>query len=162
LAIFLQRSAINRHSSIGSERPQSTTATRPSAITIVLIDIIPTHTIPAVATDRLKPSWYYILLSLAAADRHGLGVAREVLALSDGQVRLWPASLYGALEDLCDRGWIEELTDPRRRPPDDSERKRFYRITRAGRAAAATETERLAALVRIARSRVKPRTGETS
>jgi DNA-binding PadR family transcriptional regulator len=111
---------------------------------------------------RLKPAWYYILLSLASVDRHGLAVAREVLTLSDGQVRLWPASLYGALEDLCDRGWIEEVTDPRRRPQDESERRRYYRITRAGRAAAASETERLAALVRVARSRVKPRTGETS
>ena len=69
--------------------------------------------------------------------------------------------LYGALEDLCDRGWIEELTDARRRP-DDSERKRYYRLTRAGRAVAAGETERLAVLVRVARARVKPRTGETS
>ncbi len=113
------------------------------------------------AGTTLKTTWYYILLSLASADRHGLGVAREVLALSDGQLRLWPAMLYGALEDLCDRGWIEELTDARRRP-DDSERKRYYRITRAGRAAAAAETNRLASLVRIARARVKPRTGESS
>ena len=109
----------------------------------------------------LKTPWYYILLSLASADRHGLAVAREVLSLSEGQVRLWPAMLYGALEDLSDRGWIDEVTDARRRP-DDSERKRYYRITRAGRAAAAAETTRLAALVRVARARVKPRTGETS
>lgn len=111
----------------------------------------------------LKTTWYYILLSLAETDRHGLAVAREVLILSDGQVRLWPATLYGALEDLTDRGWIEELTDPKKRPQaDESERKRYYRLTRPGRTAAASETERLANLVRIARSRVKPRTGETS
>jgi DNA-binding PadR family transcriptional regulator len=108
----------------------------------------------------LKTTWYYILLSLAPTDRHGLAVAREVLALSDGQVRLWPAMLYGALEDLSDRGWIEEVNDARR--PDESERKRYYRITRAGRAAAAAETNRLASLVRVARARVKPRAGETS
>lgn len=109
----------------------------------------------------LKISWYYILLSLASADRHGLAIAREVLSLSEGQLRLWPAMLYGALDDLSDRGWIEELTDPRRRPPDGSERKRYYRITRAGRAAAAAETDRLAGLVRVARARVKTRSGET-
>jgi DNA-binding PadR family transcriptional regulator len=111
--------------------------------------------------QSLKTTWYYILLSLASGDRHGLAVAREVLALSDGQVRLWPAMLYGALEHLSDRGWIEEVIDARRRP-DESERKRYYRITRAGRAAAATETNRLASLVRVARARVKPRAGETS
>jgi DNA-binding PadR family transcriptional regulator len=117
---------------------------------------------PPVAGPSLKLSWYYILLSLASADRHGLAIAREVLSLSDGQVRLWPAMLYGALEDLSDRGWIEEVTDARRRPPDESERKRYYRLTRAGRAAAATETDRLACLVRVARARVKTRAGETS
>jgi PadR family transcriptional regulator, regulatory protein PadR len=113
-------------------------------------------------SDAMKTAWYYILLSLAGADRHGLAVARDVLSLSDGQLRLWPAMLYGALEDLAHRGWIEELTDPRRRPSDESERKRYYRITRAGRAAVAAETTRLAGLVRIARARVKPRTGETT
>jgi DNA-binding PadR family transcriptional regulator len=113
------------------------------------------------AGTSLKLSWYYILLSLASADRHGLAIAREVLSLSEGQLRLWPAMLYGALEDLSDRGWIEELTDSRRRPPDESERKRYYRITRAGRAAAAVETDRLAGLVRVARARVKTRAGET-
>ena len=112
-------------------------------------------------STSLKVSWYYILLSLASADRHGLAIAREVLSLSEGQLRLWPAMLYGALEDLADRGWIEELTSDRQRP-DDSERKRYYRLTRAGRAAAAAETDRLAGLVRVARSRVKPRAGETS
>ena len=111
----------------------------------------------------LKPPVYYILLSLAAGDRHGLAIAREVLMLSDGRVRLWPATLYGALEALSRRGWIEELDEERRRRlDDDSDRKRYYRITRAGRAAAAAETERLAALVRLARQRVKPRTGESS
>jgi DNA-binding PadR family transcriptional regulator len=118
------------------------------------------------SVDRLlplKPKVLHILLALADGPRHGYSIMQEVAACSDGQVRLWPATLYGALEDLVDRGWIEELTHPRQRPQaDDSERKRYYRITRPGRVAAAAETERLANLVRIARSRVKPRTGETS
>ena len=45
----------------------------------------------------LKPRHYYILLALAETDRHGLSIAREVGTLSDGQVRLWPATLYGSL-----------------------------------------------------------------
>jgi DNA-binding PadR family transcriptional regulator len=110
----------------------------------------------------LKTPWYYILVALAAGDRHGLAIAREVLALSDGLVRLWPATLYGALEELCDCRWIEELDEARGRPAEESERRRYYRITRAGRAAVTAETERLAGLVRIARSRVKARTGEMS
>ena len=110
----------------------------------------------------LKTSSYYILLALAASDLHGQGIAREVLTLSDGRLRLWPAMLYGALEDLSDRGWIEELHTRTGRPADESERRRYYRITRAGRAAAASETRRLAELVRVARSRIKARPGESS
>jgi DNA-binding PadR family transcriptional regulator len=109
----------------------------------------------------LKTHWYYMLLSLSAEDRHGLAIARDVESLSDGRVRLWPASLYGSLTELCDRGWIDELTDGRR-PSEESERLRFYRLTRAGRAVLDAETRHLAALVRTARTRVKPRMRESS
>ena len=112
-------------------------------------------------SDGVKGRAFFILVALASEDRHGLGIAREVLAFSDGRVRLWPATLYGTLADLCDRGWIEELTQSRR-PADESERKHYYRLTRVGRAVLAAETDRMASLVRLARARVKPRPGETS
>ena len=111
---------------------------------------------------QLKPHWYYILLALADGERHGLAIAREVRTLSDGGVTLWPAMLYGSLEDLADRGWIEAIDDAKQRLLADSDRKRVYRLTRAGRAVANAETERLAALVHVARARVKRRAGETS
>lgn len=104
----------------------------------------------------LKTSWFYILLALAAGDSHGLGIARDVQALSDGRVRLWPATLYGALEELCDRGWIVELSEPQR-PADESEKRRYYRLTRLGRSVVSAETDRLAGLVRAARTRIRPR-----
>lgn len=107
----------------------------------------------------LRTSWFYILVALAGEDLHGLGIARDVLALSDGRVRLWPATLYGAIEDLADRGWIAELDEPRR-PADESERKRYYRLTRAGRAALTAETERMAGVVRVARNRIQTRAGQ--
>jgi DNA-binding PadR family transcriptional regulator len=111
------------------------------------------------AEKGLKPALYYILLSLADEDRHGLAIARDVQALSDGTVRLWPATLYGSLEDLLDRGWILELDDAGGRPAEESERRRYYRITRTGRLAAGAETDRLADLVRRARARVRQRPG---
>ena len=110
----------------------------------------------------MKNRVYLILLALADADLHGLGIARAVQELSDGQTRLWPASLYGTLDELTESGWIEELDDPGQRPADESEKKRFYRLTRAGHRALAVETERLAALVKIAKSRLKPRAGDLS
>jgi len=111
------------------------------------------------ATDRpLKAHWFYILLALSQGDRHGLAIAREVQSLSDGRVRLWPATLYGSLEELRARRWIDEASDPR--PESDSERKRYYRLTRAGRQVLTAEAAHLGRVARLARSRARPREAE--
>jgi len=107
------------------------------------------------ADHTLKQAWFYILLALGDGDRHGLAIARDVQTLSGGAVRLWPATLYGSLDDLRARKWIEELPD---HPEDQSERKRYYRLTRAGRLVLTDEAERLARLSRLARARA--RTGD--
>jgi DNA-binding PadR family transcriptional regulator len=101
--------------------------------------------------QSMKAHWYHILLSLAGGARHGLAIARDVRQSSHGGIRLWPATLYGSLEELSDLGWIEEIDDESRRP-DASERKRYYGITRSGRTALNAETQRLADLVRLARA----------
>jgi len=103
------------------------------------------------AAETLKPHLFYILLALADGERHGLAIARDVQSLSSGGVRLWPATLYGSLDDLRSRKWIEELPE---HPEDESERKRYYRLTRTGRAALNDEAERLARLARLARTRL--------
>ncbi|HUH13321.1 MAG TPA: helix-turn-helix transcriptional regulator [Longimicrobiales bacterium] len=102
----------------------------------------------------MKRHWFYILLSLAASDRHGSDIVRDVLELTDQALRLWPATLYGSLEELRTKGWITELDHPRERPEGASERLRFYRITDAGRRALAAETGRLAGVVDRARQRL--------
>ena len=107
------------------------------------------------ADAALKPHFFYILLALADGERHGLAIAREVQELSDRRVRLWPATLYGSLDELRSRRWIEELED---HPQDESERRRYYRLTRAGRHVLTDEAERLGRLARLARARV--RTGD--
>jgi DNA-binding PadR family transcriptional regulator len=107
------------------------------------------------ATDARKPHLFYILLALAGDDRHGLAIARDVQALSGGHVRLWPATLYGALDELRSRRLIEELPE---HPEDASERRRYYRLTEAGRAALTEEADRLRRLARLAKARV--RTGD--
>jgi len=104
------------------------------------------------ADPSLKPHWFHILVALADGDRHGLAIAREVQALSDGAVRLWPATLYGSLDELSTRGWIEELPE---HPEEESERRRYYRITRAGRVVLTDEADRLGRLARIAKARVR-------
>lgn len=112
----------------------------------------------AAAPAALKARHYHVLLALAAGARHGLAIARDAEQLSDGTVRLWPATLYGTLDELLDRGLIHELDEP---PAEASERKRFFSLTRTGHAALADETNRLAAVVRVARARIR-RTGTVS
>ena len=104
--------------------------------------------------DPVKRHWFYILLSLAGADRHGSDIMRDVLELTDQGLRLWPATLYGSLEELREKGWIAELEEPRERPAGASERLRFYRITEAGSRALGAETRRLEEVVERARTRL--------
>jgi PadR family transcriptional regulator PadR len=111
-----------------------------------------------VYNTAMKTREYYLLLAVAGGARHGLAVAREVERLSESALRLWPATLYGTLDELAERGWIAEIEHP---PAGESERKRFYALTKAGRQALASETERLASVVKVARARLK-RAGEVS
>jgi DNA-binding PadR family transcriptional regulator len=94
----------------------------------------------------VKLQIFHILLAVADESRHGSGIVRAVLHQTDGKLRLWPATLYGALEELTGMGWLEEVTDPAQRPRGESERKRFYRITSLGARVLADEAERLRAL----------------
>jgi DNA-binding PadR family transcriptional regulator len=106
----------------------------------------------------VKTHWFHILLSLAGEPRYGSAIRDDVQRISDGGVRLWPATLYGSLEELLERGWIDEL--PEADQPDERQgRERFYRLTRAGRTALEDELGRLEELAGLARSRLS---GETA
>ncbi len=76
----------------------------------------------------MKPHWFFILLSVSAAPRYGTAIQDDVRELSDGSVRLWPATLYGSLEELVEQKWLEEVPEDKR-PEGISGRERFYRIT---------------------------------
>lgn len=96
----------------------------------------------------LTPAVLHILLSLADGSRHGLGIVQDVEDATDGRVRLGPGTLYGTLKRLVDSGLIVESRD---RPDDDDPRRRYYRLTPLGRRAAELESERLEAILAIAR-----------
>jgi DNA-binding PadR family transcriptional regulator len=101
----------------------------------------------------MKPHWFLILLSVSAAPRYGTAIQDDVRELSGGGVRLWPATLYGSLEELVEQGWLEEIADDER-PARISGRERFYRITRAGRVVLEHEAARLESLAHAARMRL--------
>lgn len=98
----------------------------------------------------LPAAAFHILLALSAGDCHGYGIIQDVQARTAGALRLSPGTLYRTIQRLLEEGLIEEPRKPSRSSPDP--RRRYYRITPFGTAVARAETERLADLVRLARS----------
>ena len=84
----------------------------------------------------LTESTYYILLSLCSP-QHGYGIMQQTEEMSRGRVRLAAGTLYGALNTLCDKGWIIQL------PVDAGSRKKEYKLTESGLNVLKTELKRL-------------------
>lgn len=97
----------------------------------------------------LKPKVLHVLLTLADGPRHGYSIMQEVAARTDGQVRLWPAALYGALRELEELDWIVESES---RPSDDDERRRYFALTPLGTRVLGAEVRRLENIVDLARA----------
>ena len=88
----------------------------------------------------LTESTYYILLSLVTP-QHGYGIMQQTETLSGGRVRLAAGTLYGALNALCEKGWIKPL------PVAQESRKKEYKLTEKGMDVLRTELARLRQLV---------------
>lgn len=101
----------------------------------------------------LKPRLFHILLTLLDGDLHGYGIIQAVEERTGGDVVLEPGSLYRTLRGMLRDGLIVE-TDDRPEPGEDDPRRRYYRITELGRAAALAETRRLRALLAQAEPRL--------
>ena len=102
----------------------------------------------------MRRHWFFILLSLAERDRHGSGIMRDVLELTDGELKLWPVTLYGTLDELQEHGFIRALDGPPPDAEDDSARKRWFHITASGKRALAAEVARLQDTVQVASRRL--------
>jgi DNA-binding PadR family transcriptional regulator len=97
----------------------------------------------------LPPAVFHILIALGEGEKHGYAVMQEVENRTDGKVRMSPGTLYGSIRKMLDEGLIEESF--RRGAAADDERRRYYRVTKFGRAVAAAEAERLTSLLHHAR-----------
>jgi DNA-binding PadR family transcriptional regulator len=104
----------------------------------------------------MRRHWFFILLSLAGRDRHGSAIMRDVLELTAGELKLWPVTLYGSLDELHEQGWIRPLDRPPANAEDDSARRKWFRLTPAGRRVLGLEVARLKATVRVAARRLAP------
>jgi DNA-binding PadR family transcriptional regulator len=95
---------------------------------------------------------FHILLALSDGDRHGYAILQEVERRTGGELRLSAGTLYRSIQRMLEDGVIVERRE-RPAPEQDDERRRYYRITALGSAAARAEAARLHALVRMARAK---------
>ncbi len=103
------------------------------------------------AMKPLTPPVFHILLALADGERHGYGIMQDVLDQTGGSLEMGPGTLYGCLKRMVAAGLVEEAGE--RAIPGEDERRKYYRITGAGREAAVCEMDRLASALAAAQNK---------
>ncbi len=98
----------------------------------------------------LTPIAFDILLSLLGGEAHGYAIMRAVQERTGGQRSLHAGTLYRALSRLVATELIGELHNAPAGQSD--ERRRYYRVTKLGRQAAAAEARRLESQLGAARA----------
>jgi DNA-binding PadR family transcriptional regulator len=101
------------------------------------------------AQAPLTPAVLHILLALSTGERHGYGIMKQAEADSQGKVKMGPGTLYGSIGRMMNAGLIRE-SDKRIDPTIDDERRIYYELTGAGRAALKAELERYRGVVAVA------------
>ncbi len=111
--------------------------------------------------DRLPLNQTVFRTLLVLGDRamHGYGIMQSLAAKTDGRERIAPGTLYAAISRMVDEGLLEEFEGPK----DDTSggpKRRYYRRTELGTALARAESERMRALVELARrEKILPESG---
>jgi DNA-binding PadR family transcriptional regulator len=100
----------------------------------------------------LKRATFQVLLALGDGESlHGYGIMQAITLMTEGREAILPGTLYAALARMVDEGLVEERlvhgSDPSGGP-----QRRYYRRTTFGRAVARAESERLRALLNVARA----------
>ena len=88
----------------------------------------------------LTEAVFYILLALYTP-MHGYRIMQTVRELSHGRVDLGAGTLYGALNTLLEKKWIQPVQG------ELDSRKKEYQITELGKSMANTEIKRLEELL---------------
>jgi DNA-binding PadR family transcriptional regulator len=98
----------------------------------------------------LTPAFFFVLLCLADGDKHGYAIMQQVVTLSGNQFRVGPATLYTTLQRLLDLSLIDEVAKSGAATERDR-RRRYYRLSEAGRLLLEAELGRMDSVVRLAR-----------
>ena len=100
----------------------------------------------------LSPASLHIMLALAGEDLHGYAIMQEIARQSGGQYKIGPGTLYDNLKSLVTHGLVEETSS---RGSNHDPRRRYYRLNAEGRGVLAAEVERLQAVLREARTKLR-------
>jgi len=84
--------------------------------------------------EQLTDSSYYILLTLVE-EKHGYSIMQNVEALTDGELKIGPASLYTILKKMQGAQMIKQIEN-------DNDRRKVYNITDKGRSVLLKEINR--------------------
>ena len=101
----------------------------------------------------LTPAVLHILLALSTGERHGYAIMKQVQVDSQGKATMGPGTLYGSMGRMMEAGLIRE-SDKRVDPEMDDERRIYYELTGAGRAALEAELKRYRGVVAVAEGRL--------
>jgi DNA-binding PadR family transcriptional regulator len=104
---------------------------------------------PKQKLSPLPAAAFQILMALVDEDLHGYEIMRRVEEQTNGVTRLGPGTLYSSIQAMLEAGFIAEVSGG----DGADERRRYYRLTAAGRKAGREEAERLASLLRVARAK---------
>jgi DNA-binding PadR family transcriptional regulator len=99
-------------------------------------------------SPALRPTVFAILLVLNESPLHGYGIMKAVNERLRHRAILGPGTLYRTLKELRDAGLITRAEAP----AAEDARRQYYKLTEAGRIAAADEAARMADLVAVARA----------
>ncbi|SFB09707.1 MULTISPECIES: PadR family transcriptional regulator [unclassified Bacillus (in: firmicutes)] len=103
------------------------------------------------ATEKFLPlthTTYYILISLLDP-LHGYGIMQKVEEMSQGEVKLGPGTLYGALSKLEKQKLIAKMEDL------DEERRKYYVLTALGKDVVKLEYKRLTNLIAASKNLIE-------
>lgn len=97
--------------------------------------------------NQLPQVAFNILLALSLRERHGYEIIKQVAEDTDNKIKLGPGALYTSIKQLREQGMIVEV-----KRADDT-RRRYYKLTQAGRRALAEELEHYQNVIAVARKR---------
>ena len=101
-------------------------------------------------TAALTEAIYYSLLALQEP-LHGYGIMQKTSAMSKGRLILSAGTLYGAISNLLEKGWILPCGES----SDTDGRRKLYQITDKGQEVLLAEFQRLEELVENGRMNIK-------